>query len=167
MSIAGWWTTEWTCQSPGTLVITWRRGTDGSFLHPPPGALIDATNPEKATQSRTLDVPPAESVEVVERSAAAANLYELARVFGLQLNLSWPSRPQLPDGVEVPGQPSSPPPFETAEFHLAAKNEAGAPEADLFEAFGTVPGLALRSVTWRETEHDWTYDGRLYTSRSQ
>jgi hypothetical protein len=167
MSIAGWWTTEWTCKSPGTLVVTWRRGTDGSFLNPPPGALIDPANPEKATQSRTLEVPPGESVGVVQRSAAATNLYEVARVFGLQLNVTWPSAQRLPNGVEVPGQPSSLPPFETTEFHLAAKSEGGPPDVDLFEAFGKVPGLALRSVTWREAEHEWAYEGLLYTSRSQ
>jgi len=167
INIEGWWITEWTCKSPGTLIVIWRRATDGSFLHPPPGAVNDPTSPEKATQSRTLDVPPAEAVGVVQRSAAAANLYELARVFGLQLNLSWPSMQPLPNGVEVPGQPSSPPPFETAEFHLAAKSEGGVPEPDLFEAFGRVPGLALRCVTWRESEREWTYEGRLYTSRSQ
>jgi hypothetical protein len=167
MSIGGWWTTQWTCKSPDTLLVTWRRGPDGSFLRPPAGARIDPANPERATQSRTLAVSPAAAVGIAQRPVAAANLYEVARAFGLQLNVSWPSARQLPAGVQVPGQAVAVLPFETAEFHLVANGEGGAPEPDLFEAFGRVPGLALRSVTWREAEHEWTYEGTLYTSRSQ
>lgn len=166
LSIGGWWTTEWTCQAEGSLQITWCRGSDGSFLKPPTGAQLDTADPDKATQSRGLELPTAVPVAVAQRAQAAASLYELARVFGLQLNVSWPSSPRTPPGVEVPGQPTSTPPFDTSVFHLTAPAESGAPEPEFLTAMASVPGLALRSMSWRESARQWEYQGVLYTGHS-
>lgn len=167
VSIGGWWTTGWICKAEGTLEVSWRRGPDGSFLQPPPGAHLDTADPDKASQSRPLALPPTVSVPVAERAQAAAGLYEVARVFGLQLNISWPSAPRVPTGVEVPGQPTSQPSFDSAAFHLKSPNESGVPEADLFAAMANVPGLALRLMAWEESAREWTYEGVLYTGRVQ
>jgi hypothetical protein len=167
VSIGGWWTTAWICKAEGTLQVTWRRGPDGSFLRPPPGAHLDSADPDKASQSRSLALPPTVSVPMAERARAAAGLYEIARVFGLQLNISWPSAPRVPTGVEVPGQPASQPPFDSAAFRLTSSNESGVPDADLFVAMANVPGLALRSMAWEESAREWIYEGVLYTGRAQ
>ncbi len=165
VSVGGWWTSEWNCQSEGAVRITWRRGSDGSFLQPPAGAQLDVADPDKATQSRPLGLPAAVRISVAQRAQAAASLYELARVFGLQLNVSWPSSPRTPPGVEVPGQAASPPPFDTSAFHLTAPAESGAPEPELWVAMASVPGLALHSMSWRETAREWNYEGVVYTGR--
>lgn len=165
VSISGWWTSEWTCQAEGAVRITWRRGADGSFLQPPAGAQLDTADPDKATQSQSLGLPTAVPIAVAQRAHAAASLYELARVFGLQLNVSWPSTPRTPPGVEVPGQPAAPPPFDTSAFHLTAPAESGAPEPELLAAMANVPGLALHTMSWHETARDWNFEGVVYTGR--
>ena len=166
VSISGWWTTEWTCQAEGAVRITWRRGPEGSFLRPPAGAQLDTADPDKATQSRPLELPTAVPIALAQRAHAAASLYELARVFGLQLNVSWPSTSRTLPGVVVPGQPAAPPRFDTSAFHLTAPPESGAPEPELLAAMANVPGLVLHSMSWHETARDWNYEGVVYTGRS-
>lgn len=164
ITVAGWWMQEWRCESEGTLEIIWRRATDGSFLHIPSGARITVEDPNLAQERRTLHLPPPHDLAIADRAAVSAALYEVARLFSLQLTVTWPAAAALPTGVEVPGQSVTPTTVETGEFTLAAAAGAGTPLAILFEALGRVPGLAVRSVTWRE--YAWSTEGVLYAMPS-
>lgn len=162
--VEGWWMQEWRCESQGTLAVTWRRATDGSFLHVPNGARISGDDPNLAREQRALYLPPPNDLDVADRAATSAALYEVARLFGLQLTLTWPAAAVLPTGIEVPGQVVTTTAVETGEFTLATTAGAGTPVAVLFEALGGVPGLVLRSVTWRENA--WSTEGVLYATPS-
>lgn len=162
ITVAGWWMLEWRCEVSGTLAITWRRATDGSFLQVPPGAQLTAEDPNLAHEQRVLYLPPPHALTLTDRAQASAALYEVARLFGLQLTVTWPIAAALPAGVQVPGQSATPPAFHEGEFTLATAPGAGAPVPTLFEALGRVPGLALRSVTWREQGHAWSTEGVMY-----
>lgn len=161
----GWWISEWRCLGTGTLAIAWRRGGDGSFVARPPGAALAKEDPNAATEARALALPPPGAIAAASLDDASAALYEVARCFGLELNVSWPAAETLPPGAEVPGEAAPVAPFYEGEFSLNAVPESGAPDRALFDALAAVPGLALRSLTWREDRRRWSYDGVLYARR--
>lgn len=165
LQVDGWWIAEWRCVGTGTLAIAWRRGADGSFVVRPPGAELAGEDPNAATEARALALPPPRAIAAVPLAEANAALYEVARLYGLELNVSWPAAETLPPGVEVPGQVASATPFYEAEFTLNAAPESGAPPRALFEALARVRGLALRSLAWHEDRRRWSYDGVLYARR--
>lgn len=165
LQLADWWISEWRCLSSGTLSIAWRRGAGGSFVGAPPGASLSGQDPNAATEVRTLRLPPARAVMAVPLSQASAALYEVARLYQLELNVSWPATESLPAGVEVPGELRFATPYYEAEFSLTGESETGAPDGALFEALAGVPGLALRALVWREERRRWSCDGVLYARR--
>ena len=140
------------------MALQWKFSSAASFLQLPQGAeLLTPSTAQKQEMLSTL--PPAPERQLLNKDQVARPPYEIARLLGLRLTLSWKDKASK---IITEGSLSVP---ITAPWHEGTFSIENVPsmlimDKDLYEALESIPGIVLESITY--TEGTWKITGLCY-----
>lgn len=155
----GWDLTNATCTGK-TLVYTWKFSSAASFLHLPKGATL--LTPTQASATHTLpDMPQAKPRSLLAKDLVARTLYELSRVLGLHLNLTWKDKEKrdVREGSLVVHLVA---PWYTAVFSFDNLPSMTVLDHELYKALGSIPGLVLTELSFANGQ--WKITGLCHAN---
>ena len=141
----GWDLREATCTGD-SVDLKWEYTESASFLHLPNGAeLLAPTIAHRRLGFERL--PSGQGAGLLTRDSVARKLYELARLLGLHLTLSWKdqSSKTISEGslsVAIIA------PWHEGVFAVDNVPSMIILDKDLYEALHTIPGLVLQSISY-------------------
>lgn len=141
----GWDLREATCTGD-SVDLKWEYTESASFLHLPDGAeLLAPTIAHRRLGFEML--PSGQGAGLLTRDSVARRLYELARLLGLHLTLSWKDRSSktISEGslsVAIIA------PWHEGVFAVDNVPSMIILDKDLYEALHTIPGLVLQSISY-------------------